>query len=104
MISAIAVRVWAASTVDMAVGVGMLFIGMLVDLETIVVSAIEIVVKCVLTAAYSIDVLPGVAVDIFTDTLSGVLSAVLSRSGVKVLADVNSTTFVGAITLLRFPV
>ena len=84
--------------------VEVLAIGVMADVEIIVVGVIVIVLKFVLPVSYSVDVTSGVVLDLFADGLADVMSSVLPGIGIGVLADVNTNAFAAVMTALKFPV
>ena len=68
------VLVWAAAIINMVVGVEVIVI----DAEIIGVGVIVFVLNFALTLLYSVDVLPGVYVDLFSDISAGVMLGVLN--------------------------
>ena len=94
--------VWATSIINIAVVVEVLAIGVLADVEIIVLGVIVIVLKFVLPVTYSVDVSSGVDIDLFMDALVSVMIGVLTGIGIEVLAAMGVNTF-AAITLLKCP-
>ena len=89
----------------MVVVVEVLSIGVLADLEIIVVGAIVIVLRFALPVSYFVDApLSGVAVDLFTDALADVMIGVLTGIDIAVLPEVNANAFAVVMTALGFPV
>ena len=104
MVSAIVVLARATEIVDIVVGVDMLFIGVLADVEIMAVAVLVIVLKFVLAVPYSVDVSSGVDVGMFINASADVMLAVLTGIGIEVMADVNPNTFAGVMTALEFSV
>ena len=104
MTSMIVVLARAAAIVDNVVGVDVLFIGVLDDVEIMAVDLLVIILKFVLAVPYSVDVSSGVDVDMFINASADVMLAVLIGISIEVMADVNPKTFAGVMTALEFPV
>ena len=83
----------------MVVVVEVMVIGVLTDVEMIMVGVIVIVLNFFLPVLYSLD---GMAVDLFMGALAGVMLGVLSGLGIEVLADVSANAF-AVVAALKFP-
>ena len=97
------VLVWAASILNMVVVVEVLFIGVLTDVEVIVVGVIVIILKVALSVPYPLDVSSGLVVDLsMMNALAVVMLDVLTGIGIE--ADENTNAVVALVTALGFPV
>ena len=85
----------------MVVVVKVLVIGVLSDVEIIVMGVIVNILKFDLPVSYSVDVSSNVAVDLCMDA---VILAVLPGIGIEALAAMSTNAFAVVITALEFPV
>ena len=103
------VLVWAEALVNMLVE-GLVIdvradtvIGVLTDVEIIVVGVIVIVLKLEESVSYSVYAMSGAEVDLLMDEFAGVLAdiilGVLSGTGDDVFVDVNVNVFAGVATV-----
>ena len=101
----IKVMLRAAAFINMVAVVEALTIGVLANVEIIVVSVISIVLKFALPPpSYFVDVPSDVAVDLFADALTSAILCVLIRIGNEVLADESAKDFAVLTTTLEVPV
>ena len=98
------VLVWDAATTNRAVIVKGVAIGVLADAEAIVVGVVVIVLKFSwIVVPNSVGVPSGLPIDLFINTLAGVMPGILTGIGVAILAGINANAFAVAMTALDFP-
>ena len=98
VVAVVKVLMWDAAIVGRAVGVEVLAIDVMVDVEFI---EVVIVLKFALSVPY---VSSDVAIDLFMGTLADIIIDVLTGIGVEVLTDVSANAFAVVMIALEFPV
>ena len=97
MISVIKVLLMAAAVINMVVVVDVLVMGVLADVEIMVVGAIVVALEFALACSVA-----DMDVDLFMGALAGARIGVLPGLCIEVLADVSANAF-EVVTALNFP-